>query len=81
MNQAPVEQTASLYVGTVEFVSPDQLKVAVDVDAPESVALNAGTPRPFPRVIKEDNSILTLPSDVAQAWLPEESTEAGGPLL
>ena len=31
--------------------------------------------------IKEDNSILTLPSDVAQAWLPEESTEAGGPLL
>ena len=30
---------------------------------------------------KEDNSILTLPSDVAQAWLPEESTEAGGPLL
>ena len=32
-------------------------------------------------VINEDNSILTLPSDVAQAWLPEESTEAGGPLL
>ena len=31
--------------------------------------------------IKEDNSIPTLPSDVAQAWLPEESTEAGGPLL
>ena len=32
-------------------------------------------------LFKEDNSILTLPSDVAQAWLPEESTEAGGPLL
>lgn len=59
MNQAPVEQTASLYVGTVDFVSPDQLKIAVDVDAPESVALNAGTPRPFPRV----NGYLLVPVD------------------
>ena len=59
MNQAPVEQTASLYVGTVDFVSPDQLKVTVDVGAPESVALNAGTPRPFPRV----NGYLLVPVD------------------
>ena len=50
MSQAPFEQTDGLLIGTVEFVSPDQLKVAVDVNAPESVALNPGTPRPFPRV-------------------------------
>ena len=59
MNHAPIEQTAGLCIGTVDFVSPDQLKVAVDVDAPESVALNAGTPRPFPRV----NGYLLVPVD------------------
>jgi len=43
----------------VEFVSPDEIKVLLDIDAPESVALNAGLPRPFPRV----NSYLLIPSD------------------
>ena len=50
MSQAPFEQAESLCVGTVEFVSPDEIKVALEIEAPESVALNAGSPRPFPRV-------------------------------
>ena len=50
MNQSPFEQTGSLRIGTVDFVSPDEIKVAIDIEAPESVALNAGAPRPFPRV-------------------------------
>ncbi len=50
MSQAPFEQAGSLRIGTVDFVSPDELKVALDIEAPESVALNAGGPRPFPRV-------------------------------
>ena len=50
MTESPFEQARSLMVGTVEFVSPDEIKVAIDIDAPESVALNSGTPRPFPRV-------------------------------
>ena len=50
MSQSPFEHAGSLRIGTVDFVSPDEIKVALDIEAPESVALNAGTPRPFPRV-------------------------------
>lgn len=50
MSQAPFQQAESLRIGTVDFVSPDEIKVALDIEAPESVALNAGGPRPFPRV-------------------------------
>ena len=59
MNQSPFEQTGSLRIGTVDFVSPDEIKVAIDIEAPESVALNAGAPRPFPRV----NGYLLIPVD------------------
>ncbi|MCY3554090.1 MAG: ATP-binding protein [Gemmatimonadetes bacterium] len=50
MTQLPMEQSRNLRIGTVEFVSPDEIKVAIEIDAPESVALNTGTPQPFPRV-------------------------------
>lgn len=50
MSQAPFQRSESLRIGTVDFVSPDEIKVALDIEAPESVALNAGGPRPFPRV-------------------------------
>ena len=59
MSQAPFHQAGSLRVGTVDFVSPDEMKVALDIEAPESVALNAGGPRPFPRV----NGYLLIPVD------------------
>lgn len=59
MTQAPFEHAESLRIGTVDFVSPDEIKVAIDVEAPESVALNAGSPRPFPRV----NGYLLIPVD------------------
>ena len=59
MIHTPFEQTRSLQVGTVESVSPSQIEVALTVEAPESVSLNAGVPRPFPRV----NDYLTIPID------------------
>jgi len=59
MTQPPFQHAESLRIGTVEFVSPDEIKVALDIEAPESVALNAGGPRPFPRV----NSYLLIPVD------------------
>jgi DNA helicase HerA-like ATPase len=59
MNQTPFEHAESLRIGTVDFVSPDEIKVALDIEAPESVALNAGGPRPFPRV----NSYVLVPVD------------------
>lgn len=49
----------SLQIAVVDFVSPDEIKVVLDIEAPESVALNAGGPRPFPRV----NSYVLIPVD------------------
>jgi hypothetical protein len=61
MTHAPFEYIESLRIGTVDFVSPDEIKIALDIEAPESVALNAGGPRPFPRV----NSYVLVPVDDA----------------
>jgi len=59
MSQTPFEQVSSLEIGTVEFVSPDEIKIAIDIEAPDSMALNTGGPRPFPRV----NEYLLIPVD------------------
>lgn len=56
---SPVAYADSLRIGTVDFVSPDEIKVMLDIDSPSNVALNAGTPRPFPRV----NSYVLIPSE------------------
>lgn len=46
----PIANAESLQMGSVEFVSPDEIKVALNLDAPNDVALNSGVPRPFPRI-------------------------------
>lgn len=56
---SPVAYAESLRVGTVDFVSPDQIKVLLDIEAPDGTALNTGTPRPFPRV----NGYMLIPND------------------
>ena len=50
MTYTPFEIAGSMQIGTVEFVSPDEIKVKLLGEAPESMALNTGIPRPFPRV-------------------------------
>ena len=46
----PIANAESLQIGSVDFVSPDEIKVVLDLDAPNDVALNSGVPRPFPRI-------------------------------
>ena len=46
----PIASSESLQIGSVDFVSPDEIKVLLDLDAPSDVALNSGVPRPFPRI-------------------------------
>lgn len=53
------EYAESLRIGTVDFVSPNEIKVVLDIEAPDSISLNTGTPRPFPRV----NGYVLIPSD------------------
>ena len=59
MSLLPFEQSDSLRIGTVDFVSPDDIRVVLDIESPESIALNTGGPRPFPRV----NNYLLVPVD------------------
>ena len=60
MTTTPIEQLASLRVGMVEFISPDRIEVQLDIESPDSVALNTGTPRNFPRV----NGYVMIPVDL-----------------
>jgi DNA helicase HerA-like ATPase len=55
----PLAFADSLRIGSVDFVSPNEIKVLLDIEAPSDVALNTGVPRPFPRI----NSYVLLPSD------------------
>lgn len=46
----PITNAESLQIGSVDFVSPDEIKITLGLDAPNDVALNTGVPRPFPRI-------------------------------
>lgn len=76
MNMSPLAYADSLRIGVIDFVSPDEIKVLLDIEAPEGVALNTGTPRPFPRI----NGYVLIPSDeghlVAQVeWITIERSQ------
>ena len=38
----PIAFADSLRIGSVDFVSPDEIKVLLDIEAPNYVALNTG---------------------------------------
>lgn len=63
MVSTPIEHIASLRIGTVEYISPDRIEVQLDIESPDSVALNTGTPRNFPRI----NSYVIIPVDLGFA--------------
>ncbi|WP_202901583.1 ATP-binding protein [Sphingobium chlorophenolicum] len=50
---------AELVIGTVESISTDEIRVLLDLDAPQSTALNTGTPTSFPRL----NSYVLIPNE------------------
>lgn len=60
MITTPIDYLASLRVGTVEFISPDRIEVLLDIESPDSIALNTGTPRNFPRI----NGYVLIPVDL-----------------
>lgn len=72
----PLANADSLRIGTVDFVSPDEIKVLLDIEAPNDVSLNTGVPRPFPRI----NSYVLIPNEsgflVAQIeWITIERSQ------
>jgi len=51
MSISPIEHAAEQRIGSIEFVAPDEIKIALDIESPYGVAANSGiTPRAFPRI-------------------------------
>ena len=76
MSFSPIAYADSLRIGSIDFVSPDEIKVLLDIEAPDNLALNTGRPRPFPRI----NGYVLVPSDegslVAQVeWITIERSQ------
>ena len=68
-----IEDQAGLTIGTVESVSPAEIKVLLDPEAPQTTALNNGVPTGFPRI----NSYVLIPNEAGAlvgliAWLGVE---------
>lgn len=57
--QTPIEKVAALTVGTVESVSPSEIRVLLETDAPQATALNTGAPTGFPRI----NGYVLIPNE------------------
>lgn len=71
-----IEYADSIRIGSVDFVSPGEIKVMLDIEAPHNLALNTGSPHPFPRI----NDYLLIPSEkgfiVAQiVWITIERSQ------
>jgi len=65
-----IQRLSQLVIGTVESVSPDEVKVLLELDAPHATALNTGTPTPFPRL----NGYILIPNEAGAtvcyiAWI------------
>ena len=76
MSLSPLAYVDALRIGIIDFVSPDEIKVLLDIEAPGSVSLNTGTPRPFPRI----NGYVLAPGEqgylVAQVeWITVERSQ------
>ena len=55
----PIEESGALVVGSDTSVSPSEIKVLLDLDAPQATALNTGTPTRFPRI----NGYVLIPNE------------------
>jgi len=55
-----IESLSALTIGTVESVSPGEIKVLLELEAPQATALNTGVPLGFPRI----NNYVLIPNEV-----------------
>ncbi len=72
----PIEQIAALTIGTVESVSPSEILVLLEPNAPQATALNTGVPTGFPRI----NGYVLIPNETGAVvglvvWLGVERSQ------
>ncbi|MGA3013049.1 MAG: ATP-binding protein [Bacteroidales bacterium] len=75
-NQFDFDHLRNLTIGTVDYVSPNEIKVVLDTSAPQNTALNTGTPTLFPRI----NGFVLIPNEVGAlvgliSWLCIEHSQ------
>ena len=70
------DQLRNLSIGTVDYVSPNEIRVLLETDAPHTTALNTGVPSLFPRI----NGFVLIPNEVGALvgiinWLGVEHSQ------
>lgn len=53
------DEIRNLTIGTIESVSPIEIKVLLEIDAPQNVAINTGVPTHFPKI----NGYVLIPNE------------------
>lgn len=53
------DELRNLTIGTVEFISPREIKVLLELNAPQNTALNTGVPTLFPKI----NGFVLIPNE------------------
>jgi len=53
------DELRNLVIGTVESVSPSEIKIILEINAPQNTAINTGTPTLFPKI----NGFLLIPNE------------------
>jgi hypothetical protein len=76
INQYDYDHLRNLSIGTVDYVSPNEIKVMLDTSAPQNTALNTGTPSLFPRI----NGFVLIPNEVGAlvgliSWIGVEHSQ------
>jgi uncharacterized protein len=72
----PTERQAALNVGVVDSVAPDRIVARLELEAPQTTALNTGSPISFPRL----NGFVVVPNESGAlvgivTWLGVEASE------
>lgn len=75
-NQFNFDKLRNLTIGSVDYVSPNEIKVLLETDAPQNTALNTGVPSLFPRI----NGFVLIPNEVGAlvgiiSWLGVEHSQ------
>jgi len=76
INQYNYDHLRNLSIGTVDYVSPNEIKIVLDTSAPQNTALNTGTPSLFPRI----NGFVLIPNEVGAlvgliSWIGVEHSQ------
>jgi len=75
-NHFNFDQLRNLSIGAVDAISPHEIKVLLETDAPQNTALNTGVPSLFPRI----NGFVLIPNEVGAlvgiiSWLGVEHSQ------